>query len=247
MGFYKFELLIRLMKRLIPILILSMAVSLHAQVVLTHSVDTAGVIGLANEAEIVLPGFVYNNSNDTVRMRWERIENIPAGWLTAICDNIQCWAEVVSRSPLPVIIPPRGQSTMDVHFFPNSIAGTGSVTIRAWVEGDSAATVVVSAPKQATANQPVGFDASTDNDRIRVYPNPVRDYFIIRNLPAGKVSTVEVFNIFGKKMLSFSQPALRSNAVVHRFDISSLSKGIYLVRVFDENMNVIFTKSLSKE
>ncbi len=215
--------------------------------VLTHSVDTSVAVGYADETEIVLTGFVHNNSNDTVSIRWQRNENIPTGWLTAICDNIQCWAEVVSYSPQAVVIPPQGKSVMDVHFFPGGKAGNGSVTVRAWVEGDSANTVVTSSAKSATALQPVGVDFANESDKIRVYPNPARDYFLIRNLPKGEISTVEVYNIFGRKMLSFSQSASKSNNAVHRFDIGALAKGIYMVRVFDTNQNVIYTKSLSKD
>ena len=117
--------------------------------------------------------------------------------------------------------------------------------MRAWVIGDSAATVVTGFYK-ATAEDPSAVKQAKGNENISIYPNPAKDYILIKNLPLNEFSTVEVFNIFGRKMLSFSQPP-SVESIAHKFDLSALSKGIYMIRVFDGEMNVIYTKSLSKE
>ncbi len=237
-----------IMKRiLLSFLVLISSLTIYAQT-LTFSSDTTTAIGTADLIEIVAYGFVYNNnSTDSIEVAWERVvENVPTGWDgTAICDKINCWFQSVSASPQTFYIPANGNSRFDVHFYPAFIPGNGTVHLKVWAVGDSANTAVTGVYK-ATAEEPVSADFASENDKIRIYPNPARDHILIRNLPANQFSTIEIYNIFGRRMLSFSQPSGR-DSIVQKFDIGSLPKGIYMVRVFDSAANVIFTKSLSKE
>jgi len=237
------------MKRIVlthaVVLLLSMAVWSQT---LTLSDDTISVSGSAEKYEIVANGFIYNTTNDTVEARWHRVvEEIPSGWGgTAICDNIQCYVPSISASPTSFFIPGNGQSRFDLHFYPEDVPGNGTVQVRAWVVRDSASTVVTGTFK-ANAQEPVGVDQAHENDNIRIYPNPARDYVLIKNLPGGQRVTVEVFNIFGRKMLSFSQSVTNNASAAQKFDLTSLVRGIYMIRIFDNAGNVIFTKSLSKD
>lgn len=209
--------------------------------------DTVYTSGSAELYEIVAHGTIYNNTSSPVDVKWIRItENLTSGWEgTAICDGNDCYYPNVSTSPIPFSIPANGESLFDVHFRPSDISGNGTVQLIAWVVGDSANSVVIGTYK-ATATEPVGLATPQTNERISIYPNPAKDYILIRNLPNNEISTVEVYNIFGRRMLSFSQPA-NSIDSVQRFDINTLAKGIYMIRVFDDAMNVIYTESLSKE
>lgn len=214
---------------------------------LTLENDTVSVSGYADAYEIVAYGTIYNSSPDSVEATWVRsVNDLPAGWEgSAICDNNGCYLVNVGAAPIPFIIPGNGQSNFDVHFRASDIPGNGTVLLKAWVIGDSASTVVTGVFK-AAAQEPVGVKP-VKGENISIYPNPSKDFVFIKNLPLNEVSTVEVYNIFGRKMLAFSQPPLTSESAVHKFDLSALAKGIYMIRVFDEGMNMIFTKSLSKE
>jgi len=229
------------------VIIISFSLAAIAQSPLSLVSDSTLVTGGADINELVAYSRIYNNGSDTIEVYWSRFnESLPLAWgSTAICDNNQCYLPPVDFSPDPVIIAPGTFSNLDVHFTPEDTPGEGTVGIRAWVIGDSAATVVTGFYK-ATAEEPTGLAQSKTNENISIYPNPAKDYILIKNLPINESSTVEVFNIFGRKMLSFSQPpSVESTA--HKFDLSALAKGIYMIRVYDGDINVIYTKSLSKE
>lgn len=222
--------------------------TLHAQT-LSLGNDTVQVTGYADAYEIIGYGTLFNNSPDTVNATWLRVVNdIPDDWEgSLVCDNNACYTPNTSAAPpsVPFRIPGSGQSNFDVHFKASDVAGNGTVVMKAWVIGDSANTVVTGVYK-VTAQHPVGVEDKVQNENLLVYPNPAKDYVMIRNLPLNEVSTVEVYNLLGRKLLAFSQPPMATE-VAHKFDLTSLAKGIYMIRVFDGDMNVIFTKSLSKE
>jgi hypothetical protein len=211
--------------------------------------DTVKVNGYADAYEIIGYGTLYNNTSDAVEVTWLRVANdIPGEWLSQVCDNNICYPEGTNTPTLPggiVTIPANGSSNFDVHFRASDIPGSGTVLMRAWVIGDSANTVV-SGVYKATAQHPVSARDRISNNNLLIYPNPAKDYIMIKNLPLNEISTVEIYNIFGRKMLSFSQPPT-SIGVAHKFDLTTLPKGVYMIRVFDKDMNVIHTMSLSKE
>lgn len=222
-----------------------MVTSLNAQLSLNK--DTFAINGFADQTEIVAYGTISNGGNDSVDVVWLRMENLPNAWGgTAVCDGNQCYQPHIGSSPVSFRIPGNGQSNLDVHFYPEDVPGNGEVILKAWVVGDSANTVVTGVYK-AAAQDPVSSTGLAAKEDILIYPNPAKDFVMIKNLPAHAISTVEVHNIFGRKMLSFSQPPSANESTAHKFDLSTLAKGIYMIRVYDGEMNVIYTKSLSKE
>ncbi len=68
-------------------------------------------------------------------------------------------------------------------------------------------------------------------NNITVYPNPVRDYLNITS--TARIATVKISTINGVQ-LTYARP--QSN--FYSFDMSLLSKGTYLLQVWDENGNV---------
>ncbi|PHK20928.1 alpha-amylase, partial [Nostoc linckia z15] len=87
-------------------------------------------------------------------------------------------------------------------------------------------------------NQPAALGTDTPvMENVALYPNPSTDVFTI-NTAAAKV---EVYSITGQLVKTFG-----SNASYHIYDVSSLSKGIYLVKVTD-NSNRQKTVKLVKE
>ena len=65
--------------------------------------------------------------------------------------------------------------------------------------------------------------------KIKIFPNPTKDFFTISNNISLDNFSVQVFNILGKKILE--QSKLTSN----KMDISALQKGIYLLKIQKEN------------
>ncbi|MBP7509943.1 MAG: T9SS type A sorting domain-containing protein, partial [Prolixibacteraceae bacterium] len=57
---------------------------------------------------------------------------------------------------------------------------------------------------------------------LRIYPNPASDYFNIKGLHSGKI---EILNILGEVQIVFNHQSEE-----HSYDISTLKKGLYIVK-----------------
>ncbi|MEP2936701.1 MAG: T9SS type A sorting domain-containing protein [Gilvibacter sp.] len=76
---------------------------------------------------------------------------------------------------------------------------------------------------------------STDEvtlDQFVMYPNPANDYFTLSWDPINRITAVEVYDFSGKRLINLPIDAFDSEQTI---DVSSLSRGIYLVRVFNED------------
>ena len=77
-----------------------------------------------------------------------------------------------------------------------------------------------------------------ENEDIRLYPNPTRDYF--RVYQAENVATIDVHNVVGRKVLTFNAS---ENG---EYDVSNLPDGMYVVRLLSKQNAVLKTLRLSK-
>lgn len=77
-----------------------------------------------------------------------------------------------------------------------------------------------------------------NDSKISVFPNPVKDNLTINSEVA--INTVEIYNILGKKVLS------DKNVLNNTLNIESLSKGIYLLKLYSDN-EIIALKKVVKE
>lgn len=86
-----------------------------------------------------------------------------------------------------------------------------------------------------------GINELTKNTEILISPNPTNDHFKI-NFADGQIilKKVEIINILGDKVLEINEPTSNSD-----IDISSIIKGVYLVRVYTDKNS--FTKKIIKE
>ena len=66
---------------------------------------------------------------------------------------------------------------------------------------------------------------------IRIYPNPVADYFKIDSRVS--IRKIEIYNLIGKRVKS------QDNDRADIFDASDLRNGMYLVRIFDQKGKVL--------
>ncbi len=80
----------------------------------------------------------------------------------------------------------------------------------------------------------IDYALSVDNalaSKFSVYPNPVKDFLTIdaRNI---NISSVNVFNVLGTKVLE------RKELTENKLDVSSLSNGIYFLKISADNATV---------
>ena len=75
----------------------------------------------------------------------------------------------------------------------------------------------------------------SDEIKTLLYPNPNKGYFQIQSNEA--INKVEIYTILGQRIKSFTSQ--------NQYDISNLSKGMYLVKIFTKNNEI--TKRIMKE
>jgi len=66
-------------------------------------------------------------------------------------------------------------------------------------------------------------ESAQHNNTISIYPNPVKDILHIKGI--SRIDKVEIYNMVGQKVKT-------DNAVENRIDVSSLSKGNYILQIF---------------
>jgi hypothetical protein len=211
------------------------------------STDSVIVYGFSNQHEVVGYATVTNNSDRDITVVWERIvNNTPSAWLgtgSQVCDINLCWVDTVNSRDF--VLPANSSGNIDVHFTNNFEAGDATVQIRLYETGadsaDSETIVVYKAFVDVYSS--VWDKPNLERDNFRIYPNPVRDHLMFKKLPDVVASTVEIYNILGSKMSSHH---LSKNQHNLRIDMDDLPKGIYMVRVYDEEHKLVYSKSISK-
>ncbi len=73
-------------------------------------------------------------------------------------------------------------------------------------------------------------------DKLMVYPNPAKEFIYI-NLSESKIKEYAVFDILGKQVLS-----KKNQENLENISINSLRKGVYLLKVIDENNAILISK-----
>lgn len=79
---------------------------------------------------------------------------------------------------------------------------------------------------------------SVHQTEMSLYPNPAQDYFSIKT--SADISRISIHNIIGKEILS-----LKANSD-HRYAIDGLQRGLYVVRIFGKNDELVKALRLSK-
>jgi hypothetical protein len=226
------------MKRalLIIILLCPALLVMAQQPVVTISPSTVNaddVIDL-NDAFFEIVGYstITNVSNTPVTLRWQRINpsNLPMGWESLICDNTSCYPPFVSSNIMPefdlnapVVLAPGATSNLDVHLRPNQLPGSTTIRVQVTAVGDTAvlATGTFNFSAVLTSNSYYG----ARNQDVKVFPNPVTDYFQISS--GTKITKIIVQNALGRQVRSFDAYDGR------RYSLSGLPDGMYLVSLYD--------------
>lgn len=176
--------------------------------------------GASTEFELVVHGWIVNFDGDS-NFTWTRIQNnLQAGWTSAICDAITCWATSVNTNTF--VIKPGDSSILDLHFYLANTAGCGEVLIRVWKGTDeaNADTIKFNACTWAASVASLGGDKS-----IKIFPNPTQGLLNLEFATTG-TAEVEIYDVLGKKLKTFSHTGLNST-----LDLSDLPDGLYVIRV----------------
>jgi len=86
--------------------------------------------------DIVAEINIQNTSGSAKDYRWEKlVEDFDNSWEVAICDKNNCYLTSVNTKNFNLSAGEKG--ILNAHFYPNGVAGTGSLTLRVYNENDT--------------------------------------------------------------------------------------------------------------
>ncbi|NBC57864.1 MAG: T9SS type A sorting domain-containing protein [Bacteroidetes bacterium] len=89
----------------------------------------------------------------------------------------------------------------------------------------------------------LSLDDFLNASQIVLYPNPAESIIILENLSQYPITTIFVFDAFGKKVNAFNNLERLDKT---QLNISALNSGLYLFKVFDDQNNFVTQKVIIK-
>jgi len=185
--------------------------------------------------------YLKNNSGKTALVKWvfESYSGSVAAYEFSMCDLENCYA---ASSIVREIQLNNGDSTfMKFGTSAKCQAGTSTATLRAWIDGDSANSVV---PLSYNVTITQGEDclASIGNElttKVSAYPIPVNTVLNLR-FENDAQRTVAIFDVTGRMV---AEKSISEKTTI--INTAFLEKGNYVMHIM-ENNKVIATKKLAK-
>ena len=139
--------------------------------------------------DVQVPITITNTSKDTAKIIWRRMALTgPNKWGTRVCDNNNCYDEIVSsnldpklRLNEPFVIPPGKKADLIMYFLPYGTAGTGKIAVSLAFSSKPDVSI-------DTLNYEVNIRSMTTSTRdlrqeeVQLFPNPSSDYFMLKNM-----------------------------------------------------------------
>ena len=178
---------------------------------------------------------LYNDLGSPFSMSWERIEeSVPTGWTTSNCDPAICHPVGVTSASFTL---PTLPSSLNTHFNPNGVAGSGYMKVKVWDASNPADSVILTYYGVAGT---VGMDDLKASD-IQVFPTPAQNTLNVMLPHPGKTIHADIFNLSGQRVHAFSV----ANGNLNSYDVSNLEAGMYIIH-FNVNGSTI-TKKFIKQ
>lgn len=217
------------------------AASMSAQSLVMNE-DSVWGYGLSNELDIVLDNMITSNLGYFDSIRWERVVNDkPAAWSTLVCDPTTCWAAGVNTMGFDF---DDGESgLLLVHFKPNNTPGYGIVDLLVWSYIDSANTAM-HVIYLCNVDQFNHVETKVIVNTVAIFPNPATTVLNLTNATSKSLAKVEIYNILGSVIKTFRFE--KTNEISHQVDVINLQQGLYLLKAFTDDDEVIVSKTFKK-
>lgn len=206
-----------------------------------------GTYDMSDLTEIVKShGDMTNVSDNTLTLRWEvTVVDAPTKWKMQLCDKNLCFGfdqltNVDANIDQPVELEADSSSIMDIGVRHGGVAGCGTYEVKVYTVDDPN-TVLASNTYEFRVNVNADCLVATNNfdkSTAKVFPNPTTDYFTITDNPY--VKSLEIFNIVGKQM------AVTNFQNGDAINVAGFPNGLYLVRMLDDDGDVLKTTRLIK-
>ena len=189
--------------------------------------------------------FLHNTRPDSIIVRWHLAsDTIPTGWTILFCDNNNCY-QLPTAPKTSSPIAPGDSIDMHAEFSPACIGGVGTMKIGATAERASDDSILASfifTYKASIANDcPSGINTIDDN-AISIFPNPTNNQLSINGLTYGHAVGIQIIDLQGRIISSESSIAANQLSI----NVSSLTTGLYLIKVTDLQSNQTSVKRFSK-
>lgn len=192
-----------------------------------------------------------NVSASTLNLRWEITEvSAPSKWDFQLCDKNNCYADNQPTNvgdavtggtiDVPVELMADSLSNMDMGIKHRGTGGCGIYEVRVYDVNDPN-TVLAMNTYEFRVNVDANCLVATtnfDKSTAKIFPNPTTDYFTITENPY--VESIQIFNIVGKQMAV--TPFQNGDAI----NVAGFPNGLYLVRMLDDDGDVLKTTRLIK-
>jgi Secretion system C-terminal sorting domain len=220
------------LKQVIFSILFILSFGLRGQTVLVINPATSSVSVKSTDLDVAAKANLKNTTKDTIIVKWTRkIDNITQGWSSAVCDKNFCYIPTVDSMRL--ILAPGESSNMDIHVYPGGISGSAKVSLS--IEQIGKPDTRINATYLFNQSTPIKSD---DKDAIQLYPNPTQDYFMVNSSTV--IGKIELYNITGEKAKVYY--AYKNK----RYYIDDIPSGIYMVRLFNLQEEILKTVILKK-
>lgn len=183
---------------------------------------------------------ITNNTSRETEVWWEMDRGAaPDEWDFYLCDVNLCYTPAVTSCPCnkPNFLAGNSTNIYMMHVVPNGVAGSGVVNLRILeeCEGDVS---IIEIPITYEVSGTTSTQFEDINNNITIYPNPSSQS--IRIMEDREVSEIIIYNLIGKKIKRLNHSPGQSH------DISELDRGIYLLRMLNEDQNILKVSRLTK-
>ncbi len=204
--------------------VLAQAISINPDTTYIETYTNVFEVGLAT---------VYNNSSDTLNLRWHRIsESVLPAWVYSICDINTCHGSEVDSADF--IIPPFDSGYIELMIDPNMDFGSGIIKVLIYDPGNAININALAVFKIHVADNTAANNLLF-NDFINFYPNPSFDFIVVKNISIHKPKRINVFNSSAQLLFSFKSE-------FQSIDIRNLTDGKYYIEIiFDENKRSVYS------
>lgn len=196
---------------------------LMAQLPFSITPNPAHIDTLPNVADAPCDAIIHNNTNQPLNIKWERIIiNLPTGMRSQVCDPVTCYFATVSTKSFT--LPGGAEGDMIVHFL-NDVAQPFQAIIHLKVyniDDPTQEIIAVYTYNSIASDAKEPLPAAV----VKMYPNPSTEFLALEN--AADVHFLRVYSLEGRQVAQFNA------SDDHRYDISQLAPGAYVLSLEDE-------------
>ncbi len=227
-----------MMRNLLTLCIFLLAFGANAQLV--WSPDEPIGVGTSDMTEITVDIQVTNTGTTEETFFWQvEQKDGPAPWQIVVCDNNLCYSPGILACPCndPNVLAAGATMTFMVKIKPKDTAGEGVVQLKVTTDCEGS-DLLFETPVDFTVEMVSSVNDESIITDMNVYPNPAIDYFQLSN--DDKVATIAIFSIVGQEIERFDHFPNQA------YSVNNLNNGLYLVRTYDVDGNLLKAIRLSK-